>query len=85
MGGFLVLNPANNVLLLSKPAAAPDEVSPAKQLPLSGLQLTPLPNHAWSVLEFSSLLQSGAETLEWDISLSQTQPICVRGHSSPSH
>lgn len=64
MGGFLVLSPPGNVLPLSKPAAAPDKLTPSKLLPLNGLQLTSLPNHAWSVLEFASLLQSGAEALE---------------------
>lgn len=85
MGGFSVLSPAGNVLLLSKPSAAPDEAIPSKVLPLSGLQLTSPPTYARSVLESTSLLQSGAEALEWVISLSQTQPMCTRGHSSPSH
>lgn len=57
MGGFSVLSLAGNALLLSKPAAAPDEVTPPKVLPLSGLQLTPLATHVWSVLEVTSLLK----------------------------
>lgn len=80
MGGFPVLSPAGIILLLSKPAAALGKVTPSKVLPLSGVQLTPFPTHAWSVLEFTSLLQSGAEALEWVILLSQTHPSGIRGH-----